>query len=174
MRQAILTLCVIAVGTLTLTFAAGQDLNAQTYEPQVTTLLKADAAGVEGKEWNVITVELAPGAVDTRHFHPGVELVYVLEGAGFLEVDGKPPVALNPETVAALHPKHSHVLKNTSRTQTLKVLFVLLLEKGHQRPMLATQRAPRHQGGGKSMSNGDLKQQKASEQNNSTYPGLVF
>ncbi|MGH9782925.1 MAG: cupin domain-containing protein, partial [Terriglobia bacterium] len=109
-------------GMLVLVIAAGQDLNAQTGEPQVTTMLKADVAGVDGKEWNVITVELTPGAIDTRHFHPGVELVYVLEGAGFLEVDGKSPVALNPGTVAALHPKHSHVLKNTSRTQTLKVL----------------------------------------------------
>src|SRR3989442_3915059 len=34
----------------------------------------ADAAGAEGREWNVVTVELAPGAVDARHFHPGVEL----------------------------------------------------------------------------------------------------
>jgi len=161
-------------GMLVLAIAAGQDLNAQAIEPQVTTLVKTDVAGVEGKEWKVITVELMPGAVDTRHFNPGVELVYVLEGAGFLEVDGKPPVALNPETVAALHPKHSHVLKNTSRTQTLKVLVVLLLDKGQQRPMLAKRGAPRHQGGAEPISNGDGRDQKTNEQNNSTRTGLVF
>ncbi|MGH7206492.1 MAG: cupin domain-containing protein [Nitrospiraceae bacterium] len=174
MRQVILTLFVLATGTLALTFATGQDLNAQTMGPQVTTLLKTDVAGVEGKEWNVITVELAPGAVDARHSYPGVELVYVLEGAGFLEVDGKSPVALNPGAVAALNPKQIHLLKNASQTQTLKVLVVLLHENGHQRPMLANQRAPRHQGGGGSMSNGDLRQQKATEQDNSTHTGLVF
>jgi len=145
-------------GMLVLAIAAGQELNAQIKEPQVTTLLKTDVASVDGKEWNVITVELTPGAMDTRHFHPGVELVYVLEGAGFLEVDGKPPVALNPGTVAALHPRHSHVLKNTSRTQTLKVLVVLLLDKGHQRPMLAKRGTP----------------PKAAEQKNGTRPELVF
>jgi len=142
---------------LVLAIAAGQDLNAQA-EAQVTTLLKTYVAGVDGKEWNVITVELTPGAMDTRHFHPGVELVYVLEGAGFLEVDGKPPVALNPGTVAALHPKHSHVLKNTSQTQTLKVVVVLLLDKGQQHPVLAKRGTP----------------PKATEQNNSTRTGLIF
>lgn len=174
MRQAIRTLFMIATGIIVPAFAAGQDLNAQTYEPQVTTLLKADVVGVEGKEWNVVTVELAPGAVDARHSYPGVELVYVLEGAGFLEVDGKPPVALNPGVVAALNPKQIHVLKNTSQTQTLKVVVVLLLEKGQQRPMLAKRGASGHQGGGEPMSNGELRQQKANEQRHSTLPGLVF
>jgi len=173
MRSTKLTLHLFA-GMLVLAIAAGEDLTAQAVEPQVTTLLKTDVVGADGKEWNVITVELTPGAMDMRHFHPGVELVYVLEGAGYLEVDGKPPVALNSGTVAALHPKHSHVLKNTSRTQTLKVLVVLLLDKGQQRPMLAKRGAPRHQGGAEPISNGDGRDQRTNEQNNSTHTGLVF
>jgi quercetin dioxygenase-like cupin family protein len=168
------TLFLIAAGTLTLAIVAGQDLNAQTGEPQVTTLLKTDVAGVDGKQWNVLTVELTPGAVDARHFHPGVELIYVLEGAGFLEVDGKPPVALNPGVVAALSPKQFHVLKNSSRTQTLKVLVVVLLDKGQQRPMLANRGAPKHQGGAEPISNGDGRDQRTNEPNNSTHTGLVF
>lgn len=174
MRQVILTLFVIFVGTFALPFAAGHDLNAQTTGPHVSPLLNTGVPGMKGKEWDVITVELAPGAVDARHSYPGVELVYVLEGAGFLEVDGKPPVALNPGVVAALDPKHIHVLKNTSQTQTLKVVVVLLLEKGQQRPILAKRGAPSHQGGGDPISNGDLRHQKANEQKTSTLPGLVF
>lgn len=172
MRQVIITLFVIAAGTLAL--AAGQDLNAQTHEPQVTTLLKTEVAGVEGKELNLITVELPPGAVDARRFHPGVELVYVIEGAGFLEVDGKPPVGLNPGAVAALNPKQIHVLRNTSQTQRLKVLVVLLLEKGQQRPMLAHRGGTKEPEGGAPMSNGNLRQQKTNKPNNSTPPGLAF
>jgi len=158
MRHVVLTLFLVAMATLTLTTAAGHDLNAQTNGALVTPLLRTEVAGVEGKALNVLTVELTPGAMDAWPSHPGLELVYVLEGAGFLEVDGKPPVALNPETVAALHPKHSHVLKNTSRTQTLKVLVVLLLDKGQQRLMLAKRGTP----------------PKATEKNNSTHTGLVF
>jgi len=129
MRPTILTRFLIFAGILALAIAAGQDLNAQTMGPQATTLVKADVAGLEGKEWNVITVELAPGAVNAWHSYPGVELVYVLEGEGFLEVDGQPLVALNPGVVAALNPEQIHLLENTSQTQALKVLVVLLLEK---------------------------------------------
>ena len=89
-----------------------------------------DAAGAEGREWNVVTVELAPGAADARHFHPGVELVYVLEGAGYLEADGKPKVALNPGAVTTLQPKRGYVLKNASQTRPLKVLVVLRSQTG--------------------------------------------
>lgn len=129
MRATILTRFLIFSGILALAMAAGQDLNAQTMGPEATTLVKTDVTGLEGKEWNVITVELAPGAVNAWHSYPGVELVCVLEGTGFLEVDGQPPVALNPGVVAALNPKQIHLLENTSQTQTLKVLVVLLLEK---------------------------------------------
>src|SRR5207245_9313500 len=56
---------------------------------------------------------------------PGVELVYVLEGAGYLEADGKPKVALNPGAVTTIQPKQRHVLKNASQTRPLKALVVL-------------------------------------------------
>ena len=84
-----------------------------------------EAEGAEGGEWKVDTVELAPGTADARQFQPGVELVYVLEGAGYLEADGKPKVALNPGVVTRLQTKQSHVLKNASQTRPLKVLVVL-------------------------------------------------
>jgi len=90
----------------------------------------ADAAWAEGREWKVITVELAPGTADAQHFQPGVELVYVLEGAGYLEVDGKPKIALNPGAVTTLQPKQGHVLKNANPTRPLKVLVVLHLQNG--------------------------------------------
>jgi quercetin dioxygenase-like cupin family protein len=90
----------------------------------------ADAAGAEGREWKIVTVELAPGTADAQHFLPGVELVYVLEGAGYLEADGERPVTLNPGAVTTLQPKHGHVLKNASQTRPLKVLVVLRLPNG--------------------------------------------
>jgi len=172
-RLMVLTLLMFA-GMLALALIAGQDLNAQTVGPQVTTPLRTEVAGVEDMEWNVLTVDVAPGAVDTRHFRPGVELVYVLEGAGVLGVDGQPPVALNPGIVATLHPKQPQVFKNTSPTQTLKVLVVLLLARGHQRPMLANGGPSRHQKGLEHIANGDIHQPKTNERKDPTRPGLVF
>src|SRR5436309_4821299 len=168
-----LTLLMFA-GMLALALIAGKDLNAQTVGPQVTTLVKTEVAGVEGMEWNVLTVDVAPGAVDTRHFRPEIELVYVLEGAGVLGVDGQPPVALNPGIVATLHPKQPQVFKNTSATQTLKVLVVLLLARGHQPPMLANGGTSQNQKGLEHIANGEIRQPKTNERQNSTRPGLVF
>ena len=103
MKQAILALFVMVVGSVSI----------------------ADVAVADGKEWKVVTIELSPGTVDAWHFHPGAELVYVLEGAGLLEVDGKPSVTLNPRVATTLQPKQDHVLKNASQTRPLKVLVVL-------------------------------------------------
>jgi quercetin dioxygenase-like cupin family protein len=158
MRLTMLALFLIFAGTSAFATAAGQDQKAHASGPQVTTILKTDVAGVEDKEREVITLELAPGAVNARHFYSGVELIYVLEGAGFLEMDGKLPVAMNAGTVTALHQKQIHVLKNTSQTQTLRVVVVLLREKGQPRLVLANRGTS----------------PKAVEQNKSTVPGLVF
>ena len=102
----------------------------------------ADAAVAGGKEWKVVTIELSAGTVDSRHFHPGAELVYVLEGAGLLEMDGKPPVALNPGVLTTLRSNRDHVLKNASQTRPLKVLVVLRLPHGDVRQRRGEQSNP--------------------------------
>ena len=128
MKQVILALFVMVIGSVSI----------------------ADVAVADGRGWKVVTVELSPGTVAARHFHPGTELVYVLEGAGLLEVDGKPPVPLNPGVVTTLQLKQGHVLKNASQTRPLKVLVVLRLP------------------------NGNVGRQRDDEQNHSTYTGLGF
>jgi quercetin dioxygenase-like cupin family protein len=100
---------------------------------QLPTIPKSHAEGEDDREWSLVLVELAPGDVDARHFHPGFELMYVLEGVGNLEVDGEPPMALNPGTVAALPQDRRHVLKNTSPIGPLKVLVVFFIEKEQER-----------------------------------------
>ena len=163
MRITMVALFLIFANTSVLAIAAGSDFNAQSSGPQVTTILKTDGAEVEGKEWKVRTVELAPGAVDARHFYSGVELVYVLEGTGRLEVEGKPFVALHPGAVAAVGPKKRHLLKNASQTQPLKVLVMLMPERGQSGPDPTNR-----------MSSVNSKQQKTVEADDSRVLGLVF
>ena len=178
MRQMILTLfMMIAAGVFAI--GAGRAPNAQTtMGAQVINLLRTDAAGNEGRLWNISTVELASGAMEARDPHLGIEVVYVLEGAGSLEVDGKPPVALKPGTVVQLAPKQNHVLTNTSLTQTLKFLVVDLIETGQPHLVLANgktrqQKEARQQKECQLIPNRDLNQQKTSDKN-STMKGLVF
>src|SRR5918996_3949921 len=136
MRRAVLMLLFLAAGLFSTANAA---------ERPVTTVSKA-IAGVDGQEWNVVMVELGPGASDARHFHPGLELVYVLEGAGSLHIAGDPPVSLNPGRVAALPQKRAHVVTNTSRTHALKVLVVFSLKKaqhnGAEQPAIGDRAIP--------------------------------
>lgn len=108
---------------------------AEIVNPTVTRLLKADLLHIEGKELNVVTIQLAPGSVGKQVHYPGPELVYVLEGVGVLEVEGKPPFALSPGVVTIVDSHHIHISKNTSPTNWLKLLAVQLLEINQPRSL---------------------------------------
>ncbi|MGH2600261.1 MAG: cupin domain-containing protein, partial [Dehalococcoidia bacterium] len=74
--------------------------------------------------------DFVPGGVLGRHFHPGPELIYVLEGSLILEQDGHPPVTLKVGDSAHLPSKHIHKAQNASTTEQVKVLVFLVGEKG--------------------------------------------
>ncbi len=95
---------------------------------QRTPLSKTDLEG--GKEANIYVAEIAPGARAGRHFHPGHEFVYVLEGAGTLEIDGQPPRLVKAGEHFSPALKQPHDLKNASQTEPVKVLAFLISEKG--------------------------------------------
>jgi quercetin dioxygenase-like cupin family protein len=80
--------------------------------------------------------ELAPGGAAGRHYHPGPEVLYILEGALTLEPDGQSPVTLKAGEGAHVPAKHIHNAKNASATGPSKVLVFLVGEKGQP---LATQ-----------------------------------
>ena len=120
--------------TLAVGIAAGvlgdRLLSAQQSPIKRTELLKTDVAGMEGKEAIVYIAELGPGAAAGKHFHPGPEFAYVLEGALTLEVQGQEPKTF--KTGEALHnpSKAVHDAKNPSATAPVKILVVLIGEKG--------------------------------------------
>ncbi|HZY30715.1 MAG TPA: cupin domain-containing protein [Candidatus Methylomirabilis sp.] len=123
---------------LGLTLAAGvmagvigaKTLNAQQELVKATVLLKTDLTGVEGKEGLVVLVEHAPGANSGKHYHPGHEFAYILEGSAILEQEGKPPVRLQAGNIIYYPPKEVHEGKNASTTAPLKVLVFQVNEKG--------------------------------------------
>jgi len=120
--------------TLAVGIAAGvigaQVLNAQPQPVTRTVLLTTDLAGIEGMEARVIRSEIAPGAATEKHYHPGHEFFYVLEGSGTLEAEGQPPLALKPGVTSYDPPTLVHVVKNTSKTAPLKLVVFLIAEKG--------------------------------------------
>jgi len=104
------------------------DGSGQTISATMTRLLTTDLLSVEGKALNVMTIEVAPGSVGRRNHHAGPELLYVVEGVGVLEVEGKSHVPLSAGTVTMVDPHEIHVSKNASQTHALKLLVIQLLE----------------------------------------------
>lgn len=105
-------------------------LNAQQEPFKRTVLLKSDLTGLEGKESVVVLVELAPGASSGKHYHPGHEVNYVLEGTGVLEVEGTPPIMLKPGVTNHFQPKQAHNVTNSGATDPLKLVAFFIAEKG--------------------------------------------
>src|SRR5262245_31060754 len=95
-----------------------------------TMLQQKNLEGTEGRELIMYRADFTPGGVLGRHFHPGPELIYVLEGALLLEQDGHPPVTLKVGDTAYLPYKHIHKAQNASPTGQTKVLVFLVGEKG--------------------------------------------
>ncbi len=107
-----------------------QVLNAQQEPLKRTELMKTDLEGIAGDQAVVAVVEFAPGAVAGKHYHPGHEFFYVLEGSLILEKEGQPPVTIGPGQVGHNLPKGVHVAKNASMTEPVKVVQFMIFKKG--------------------------------------------
>lgn len=70
--------------------ATGHRLVAAPLSFTETRLLRTDLAGIDNYELIVSRLETAPGWSHGRHYHAGHEIVYVLEGNGALDTEGKP------------------------------------------------------------------------------------
>ena len=73
--------------------------------------------------------EFQPGAESGKHFHPGEEFGYLLEGTLELTLDGKPPVVVKAGDPIFIPAGTVHNAKNVGKT-TAKVLATYVLEKG--------------------------------------------
>jgi quercetin dioxygenase-like cupin family protein len=96
-----------------------------------TELIRADVAGVAGKETVIYIADVMPGAEGARHTHYGDEFVYILEGSLTVTPDGKEPITLKQGQTAHLAPADGiHAAKNGSTSEPAKALVFLVVEKG--------------------------------------------
>jgi len=126
-------LLVLSTGLLGVAIGAGGAtyVGAQT-APQITRteLLRKPMSGMEGKEIVVFIGDLGPGAVATRHYHPGDEAIYMLEGALRFQPDHEQPFELKAGEITFNPAKHVHQAKNESSSASAKVLNCMIAEKG--------------------------------------------
>jgi quercetin dioxygenase-like cupin family protein len=102
----------------------------QAQQPTFTrTVLQDHPLSIKDRHAVMSRSEFQPGAVSGRHFHPGEEVGYVLEGSLELTVDGKPPQRLKAGDVIFMPAGAIHDAKNVGTTP-LKIVSTYVLEVG--------------------------------------------
>jgi quercetin dioxygenase-like cupin family protein len=123
-KAAALVAAVIVSGGL-----AFHEARAQLAGTRRTDLQRHDLS-VPGREVVQAIVEIDPGVTSAKHTHPGEEIVYVLEGAPLeYELEGRPPVTLQPGGVLFIPAGTVHSAKNVG-TRKGAELATYIVEKG--------------------------------------------
>lgn len=130
MKRTVMMIAVTLVIGVALGMVTSQVLMAQQAPIKRTTLQQKDLEGTPGSEIIMYTAEVIPGGVAGRHFHPGPEVGYILEGSLILEPDGQQPITFKKGQSFHNPAKGVHNAKNGSKTEPAKVLVVLIGEKG--------------------------------------------
>lgn len=76
--------------------------------PGSNEMLRADLSAAPGLEVLVSDVIIPPGAEVPRHYHPGEEFVYVIEGSATHVEEGKPDRELGTGDAIVISPKAVH------------------------------------------------------------------
>ena len=95
-----------------------------------TEILRKPASGIPGKEIVMFLSDVPPGAAASRHFHPGDEAIYMLQGTLVFQPDGEKPFELQAGQSSFNPAKHVHQAKNASASASAKIINCMLAEKG--------------------------------------------
>ena len=80
----------VVIGAGAMTYVSAQNA------PQITRteILREPMSGLEGKEVVVFTADVPAGGVADRHYHPGDEAIYMLQGSLVFTPDHEQPFEL--------------------------------------------------------------------------------
>jgi len=82
-----------------------------------------------GREVIQVRVDFDPGVAFGKHWHPGEEIVYVLEGTLEYQVEGRLPITLNPGDVLFIPARTIHAARNVGRDSGAE-LATYIVDKG--------------------------------------------
>ncbi|MBI3780710.1 MAG: cupin domain-containing protein [candidate division NC10 bacterium] len=133
-RAALLLGLTLAVG-IAVGMIGTHVLHAQQPSMKRTPIFTTNLEGLPGKEGTMFLAEYEPGARSGKHYHPGHEFIYVMEGSGVMEEVGKLPVDMKPGVAFYFlsspdKPSYVHEARNLSTTEPMKLLVVLITDKG--------------------------------------------
>jgi quercetin dioxygenase-like cupin family protein len=105
-------------------------LSAQPEAEKRTVLVTTDLVDIQGYEVRIWRTDIGPGVVGAKHYHPGTECNYVLEGALILEKEGESPINLKAGEAHCARPRQVLVPRNASQTAPYKSVVVMIAPKG--------------------------------------------
>jgi quercetin dioxygenase-like cupin family protein len=108
----------------------GSGTSAQDEPIKRTVLFRGDLEGTPGKEIVIFIADLAPGAVGAKHYHPGPEFFYVLEGTLAHEPEGGSTHTMKTGAFGSNPSNGVHIIKNPSTTEQARAIDFLVAEKG--------------------------------------------
>jgi quercetin dioxygenase-like cupin family protein len=82
-----------------------------------------------GREVVQNRVDLSPEAPAFKHWHPGEEIIYVLEGTLEYQLEGQPPVTVNAGEVFFVPAETVHTARNVGSGNAAE-LATYVVEKG--------------------------------------------
>src|SRR5262245_15374708 len=95
-----------------------------------SVLFRGNLDGVDGKEIVIFIADLAPGAVGSKHYHPGPEYFYVLEGALAHAPEGGAEHIMKAGDFGSNPNKCVHTVRNPDMTARARAIDFLISEKG--------------------------------------------
>lgn len=130
MRRSLFTIGMLAGALLILQSTLpvhGQPADAGEGEvsaPKLETLLRASLEGVAGTEVIVSRVTIPPHTSLPKHWHPGEEFAFVLEGSVTLWQEGKEDVVFHENEVGKIPLEQVHTAITTDEGATILVFRV--------------------------------------------------
>jgi hypothetical protein len=133
-QMAVMLTVALAIG-IALGMGGSQVLNAQQEPGTHKALLKMDLPGIAGKEF-LVKLWSWPQWWLREALSPRNVFIYILEGAGLLEIEGKP--AITQQARSMFHaPQQVQIFKNASQTAPGKLLVMFVSEKSQPLSVLA-------------------------------------
>lgn len=103
--------------------------------PGATEALRATLEGYDGLELIVTDLVIPPDGVAPRHFHPGEELVYVIEGSAVHVEDGQPERTLTAGDAVVIAPGAIHAPRGGP--EGARAILVHVVPAGEEARVLA-------------------------------------
>jgi len=121
--------------TLTAAIDAQQALSTASGGVTQKFLLNEALTSIPGKQVDVFIGQFKPGSRTPMHRHPGMELLYVLEGQGEMIIPGRDSKPLKAGEIVMVEPAAGedsfvHLAVNRSETEEMKTLVIVIHDKG--------------------------------------------